>query len=631
MDIKEIIKKFTKSIMAKRYIRFYEILLILVGLFLVFRNQWVCDDGYIYFRYIDNLVVHKIGLVFNKGDFVEGFTSPLWVMVLSILRFFLPYVSLRHMVFILGWIISAISFFILASLNNMVLKEERKQGGIDKFKISLNFSLPLVLAVSTQVIPEFFTSGLETPLVMLYSVLVAAQILIPSNNIFYVGLLIGAGPLIRPEISIFSVLILIHYFFILKRKGLLKAIIIGALPNVCYLIFRIWYYAALLPNTYYAKASEGAYFRQGINYLKDLIQAYPVHVLLGAVIFLLLIQVFSEKGRKMIVKNRIFLIFSILVYSSYVIWVGGDFMHGRFWLPALMLLYAGFSGLIEPFFSRVNSKFSPKKISLINISIIVMVMIVMMSSKPIQEGKEIINGIADERDWYLKSNEDHLSEWNFEPQNDWAETGKILNKLSKSINSDITMAHGNVGYLGYYSGPNVTIIDLLGLTDPVVSRVKLEKRGRPGHEKSVPSPYILWKKAMMWKTPFEVYNSNFKLIPGMFPITNFDPRFLDSIGRLYNRDIHDEIEEAVKKLLADRDLNPNLLFLLKTVYAPYASEKLQKEISNKYEKNDKGKWWEAWLEEHKEDLEIIEAQRHNKHNFFENMVLAIKAHKIRLK
>jgi hypothetical protein len=44
---------------------FYEYLLILAGVFLVFRAKWICDDGYIFFRYVDNLVIHKIGLVFN--------------------------------------------------------------------------------------------------------------------------------------------------------------------------------------------------------------------------------------------------------------------------------------------------------------------------------------------------------------------------------------------------------------------------------------------------------------------------------------------------------------------------------------------------------------------------------------
>ena len=43
------------------------------------RDAWTCDDAYIVFRYARNLV-NGLGLVFNAGERVEGFTDLLWVL-----------------------------------------------------------------------------------------------------------------------------------------------------------------------------------------------------------------------------------------------------------------------------------------------------------------------------------------------------------------------------------------------------------------------------------------------------------------------------------------------------------------------------------------------------------------------
>ena len=64
----------------------HEWLLLAVGLFLVFRYRWLLDDAFIYFRYVDNLLFLNAGLVFNAGEFVEGFSSPLHAMLLIALR-----------------------------------------------------------------------------------------------------------------------------------------------------------------------------------------------------------------------------------------------------------------------------------------------------------------------------------------------------------------------------------------------------------------------------------------------------------------------------------------------------------------------------------------------------------------
>ena len=46
------------------------------GLFLSIHYAWLLDDAFVYFRYIDNWLFLHFGLVFNKGEYVEGYSSP---------------------------------------------------------------------------------------------------------------------------------------------------------------------------------------------------------------------------------------------------------------------------------------------------------------------------------------------------------------------------------------------------------------------------------------------------------------------------------------------------------------------------------------------------------------------------
>ena len=47
-----------------------------------FVGAGLVDDSYIFLRYAENLAIAD-GLVFNIGEQVEGFTSPLWVLLLG--------------------------------------------------------------------------------------------------------------------------------------------------------------------------------------------------------------------------------------------------------------------------------------------------------------------------------------------------------------------------------------------------------------------------------------------------------------------------------------------------------------------------------------------------------------------
>ena len=50
------------------------------------------------------------------------------------------------------------------------------------------------------------------------------------------------------------------------------------------------------------------------------------------------------------------------------------------------------------------------------------------------------------------------------------------------------IATGGIGMIGYYS--RVPVLDRLGLTEPGVAHMEIEKRGRPGHEKVADQDYV---------------------------------------------------------------------------------------------------------------------------------------------
>jgi hypothetical protein len=106
------------------------------GGFLVFWYAWIIDDAYVYFRYVDNLVIHRQGLVWNVGEYVEGFSSPLWTLLLSLLRLF----HLNYWIIIL--IVGLLSYFIFWWLACLVNREFV----FGAKKNNQNFSLNIPLA-----------------------------------------------------------------------------------------------------------------------------------------------------------------------------------------------------------------------------------------------------------------------------------------------------------------------------------------------------------------------------------------------------------------------------------------------------------------------------------------------------
>jgi arabinofuranosyltransferase len=77
--------------------------------------------------------------------------------------------------------------------------------------------------------------------------------------------------------------------------------------------------------------------------------------------------------------------------------------------------------------------------------------------------------------------------------------------LRADVDPDIQLMapRWNVGVTGYLAGLTVALVDKNGLSDPIASRLRLETRGRPGHEKSLPNAWVIARFASSTTTDLD--------------------------------------------------------------------------------------------------------------------------------
>jgi arabinofuranosyltransferase len=297
----------------------------------------VFDDAYISFRYADNLV-RGDGLVFNRGERVEGYTNFLWVLVSA--------AAIRVGLNPLG---AAVALGVTAYLGCIVCSVLLALRADVRVGASGVFGLPLVaLLVLVPGFASFSGTGLETSFVALLVLLIGVLLhLAPPSAAARV---VGAGlsltlVLTRLDTALAIVASAAAMFAAGWREGqsparcardVLRAHGATAAGTALYLAWKKAYYGDILPNTYYAKAADGVHLDAGIAYVTSFVQSYPSTLVL---VLLLGAATFMARGPA----------FSFLLYGSlgvalhiaYVLKVGGDFMEYRFMWEVWPLLVGG--------------------------------------------------------------------------------------------------------------------------------------------------------------------------------------------------------------------------------------------------------------------------------------------------
>ncbi len=234
---------------------------VLYGAYQVISYRWVCDDAFISFRYARNLV-NGLGLVFNAGERVEGYTNFLWTMIMAA-----GMVVKLDPVPLSEWL-GAISFFVTVGLFGYFsyrLFRSKESGA----SLWLPFtSIALLLHRDSQI---FATSGLETSLVTAlvsgsFVLLVLAE---RNRSLLIAGLILAAALLTRPDTMPFCAVSLI--FIGVTRRPVIKSLLLLLAPMALiylpYWIIRYNYYGYPFPNTYYAKSANCRTTAKGSFYI----------------------------------------------------------------------------------------------------------------------------------------------------------------------------------------------------------------------------------------------------------------------------------------------------------------------------------------------------------------------------
>ncbi len=598
--------------------KFLLFLLLFLSFYFILAKSWLSEDAFITFRHIENFI-SGYGPVFNPGERVEGFSHVLWFYILSLFRWI--GFTIKASAIIPSLILSFTAIYIFLFKINPFKNE----------KTILNFSAPALLSASA--FTDFGTSGLETPLSYLLLILYAKFLLEEDfyKNPILFGFLISLMVFTRPDFGVFLIIVLLFFLFELYNKKinfvfLLKFSFSSIIPLFLYEIFRMGYYAAIFPNPVYTKSATGSYFLAGINYFLDFSEG---SLFLPVLIFALIIFFKDKKfiGRKIV-------LLSGFTHMFFVIRGGGDFMHGRFLLPSFILLSVGTIGILDNYFSR------NRKREVLSFFLIIFIYIIGLSVKPAQKRGHYFNrgGISDERFAYYKDRNipiKYLFKENLIFM--WKTIGENYKYLTDKSKLNIRIAYKNVGFIGYYSGKRVYVLDKLGLTDPIVARLKINKRGRPGHEKYAPFPYLYYKSLTFSPTPFPLWNKIAKTDFGI--LWDISPKTLRKFSFFINKNFKKNIDESVIKYIRNikpmKDNTDFLLFLNK-FWLPYTKPKNKNLFLEKIDINRIKKYSNIykWIERNKSKIIKINKRITGEltfKKFINNILFSIKNFNLKFK
>lgn len=393
----------------------------------------VCDDAFIFVRYADNAVAGE-GLVFNPGERVEGFTSPLWVALATALAWMG-----------MGGVASLQSFGILAfaAASGMTARLADRLGAPPL----LSMTAGCTVAASASLIRHAL-SGMETAAFALAIVGALGAVVREYQNGrvcgFGSGLWMTAATLVRPEgFGVAVVAWTVSWALLpapdrrIKGSGLvLFGTAIGSLEA-----FRLAYYGAWLPNTFFAKVDVEPNLLAGLAYVGRGAFETPL-------LWLLVVTVIAA-GRHWTRPTAIVGI-SVVALLGWVVWVGGDYVsYGRFLVPMIPAAAA----LAGTALGRRDRRTAIASLGLAT----ALALLPQFLPNHVRRADQVV------------------------------ERGRVAARwMSANLPPDTLVATSAIGIVGAEGGTR--ILDLYGLVDPAIARSSDPDMhlGPPGHERGDP-------------------------------------------------------------------------------------------------------------------------------------------------
>jgi arabinofuranosyltransferase len=442
-------------------------------------RRHMSDDGYIHLRVVKQLLAGH-GPVFNVGERVEASTSPLWVFILAVADVVSP-VRLEWIAVLLGLGLT------VAGVTAAIVGARR----LSRTRQGLALLVPAGLLLLVVYPPNwvFATSGLEGGLALAW--LGACFVLLVRwaqqgprpPPVLAIG--IGLGPLIRPDLGVFTVLFLLTLIVGAWGRSSprehARTLALALAAPLLYELFRLGYYGSPVPNPAIAKEATRARWDSGWSYLHRALDDYwiwfPLIVLACGAYPPLTRRLARRKDRRAALVVAAFGLGGV-AHALYVVRVGGDFMHARLLLPSLFAIAAPVA--VVPLDRRY----------LLALLVVPWALVAVL----------FLPSPTDTRHFFFTAKQRPVTLEDF----NWGRKGlasfhkrhgvyynAVRLPARPAPGRDGAVVSYGIGISSYALGTDVYVLDALGLADPFTARLQLRVRGYPGHEKPLPAPWVV--------------------------------------------------------------------------------------------------------------------------------------------
>jgi arabinofuranosyltransferase len=494
------------------------VLLLVVAAWL---RRWTTDDAFINYRVIDQIKAGN-GPVFNAGQRVETATSTLWLLLLLVGDLLLP-LRIEYVAFVFSIPLAGLGLAAMSIGARHLLtpcpEDEHDAAASPPGRRRARLWLPAgtLLLVALPPVWDFSTSGLETGLVLAWTGLLTLGLGRASEDSCprWLFLVAGLGPLVRPDCAIPAVAVLVFVVITTwRRDGVtvaLKNMALAAAIPAAYQVFRMAYFAALVPNTALAKGADQPHWTEGWAYVTDFFGAYVLYLPLAALFLAALLVAVPLPGRR----RTALAVLPVggLLQALFIVRAGGDYMHARLLLPPLFALVAPVAVLPVPLPGSIwapaprGARRPPlaSTATLLAVSSLALMGWAAVSTTSLRDraptnvGRSIIGDGRQAIVGFLHMRNPVTAEdfgWG-----SGSARARAVSSAPVSIGEqilDVAPAPGlhtpavalyGIGVTGYSLDTQVYVLDLLGLGDPFTARLKVSHPGFVGHEKPLPEPW----------------------------------------------------------------------------------------------------------------------------------------------
>ncbi len=440
----------------------------------VTRRAFAMDDAYITFRTVDN-VIHGHGLTWNPSERVQAYTNPLWMLVMSAAA--LVTREVYATAFALQIAATTVAAYLLATR---------------VARSAVTGALAVASLLLSKAFVDYSTSGMENALGHLLVVAFAIAYLRgdPSPRAL-TRCALAAGLVVWNRLDhalLVGPALLVAARATWKGSGprpTIRAVAIGLSPLLAWTAFTVFYYGSAIPNSARAKLTSGigslALLERGAAYFANSLRLdAPTLVVIAAAVG----AAIATRARRLLP-----LAAGVALTLLYVLRVGGDHMSGRFFSAPFVMAVVILAQLDAMETAVVRAAFAGVLGAATWMASFSSLTWAYMEREPEKDDSEIADYA---RGWYPSSGLVTRSWSHPGPSHEWINLGKSLRENASS--GDVPV-YGGAGFVGYYAGPAVHILDKYGLTEPLLARLPIpdakdEGYWRVGHwERAIPRGY----------------------------------------------------------------------------------------------------------------------------------------------